>query len=120
MIAESGRGGDLNRAARRDFDRRVDDVLFPIAFAGGNIAGQRVAGQCRDCDVVSASDTALEHAAAPNRDLAGGIGRAHNIAVSALPGNTLPGDVSASKRYWEEDVIDPPVEVSPRGTIQVP
>ena len=49
-----------------------------------------------------------------------GIGRAHNIAVSSLPGYTLPGDVSASKRYWEEDVIDPPVEVSPRGTIQVP
>src|ERR1700687_2912808 len=49
-----------------------------------------------------------------------GIGRAHNIAASSLPGYTLPGDVSASKRYWEEDVIDPPVEVSPRGTIQVP
>lgn len=49
-----------------------------------------------------------------------GIGRAHNIAVSSLPGYTLPGDVSASKRYWEEDVIDPPVEVSPHGTIQVP
>jgi len=49
-----------------------------------------------------------------------GIGRAHNIAVSSLPGYTLPGDVSASKRYWEEDVIDPPIEVSPRGTIQVP
>ncbi len=49
-----------------------------------------------------------------------GIGRAHNIAASSLSGYTLPGDVSASKRYWEEDVIDPPVEVSPRGTIQVP
>jgi len=49
-----------------------------------------------------------------------GIGRAHNIAVSSLPGYTLPGDVSASKRYWEEDVIDPPVEVTPRGTIPVP
>src|SRR5258706_13069940 len=49
-----------------------------------------------------------------------GIGRAHNIAVSSLPGYTLPGDVSASKRYWEEDVIDPRVEVPPRGTIQVP
>ena len=44
----------------------------------------------------------------------------HNIAFSSLPGYTRPGDVSASKRYWEEDVIDPPVEVSPRGTIQVP
>jgi O-succinylbenzoate synthase len=49
-----------------------------------------------------------------------GIGRVHNIAVSSLPGYTLPGDVSASKRYWEEDVIDPPVEVSADGTIQVP
>jgi o-succinylbenzoate synthase len=46
-----------------------------------------------------------------------GIGRAHNIAVSSLPGYTLPGDVSASKRYWREDVIEPEVEVSPRGTI---
>ncbi len=52
--------------------------------------------------------------------LESGIGRAHNIAASSLPGCTLPGDVSASKRYWEEDIIDPPVEVTPRGTIQVP
>ena len=52
--------------------------------------------------------------------LESGIGRAHNIAVSSLPGYTLPGDVSASKRYWEEDVIDPPVEVGARGTIRVP
>ncbi len=50
----------------------------------------------------------------------GGIGRVHNIAVSSLPGYALPGDVSASKRYWEEDLIDPPVEVTPRGTIPVP
>ncbi len=49
-----------------------------------------------------------------------GIGRAHNIAVSSLPGYTLPGDVSASKRYWHEDVIEPEVEVSPRGTICIP
>jgi len=49
-----------------------------------------------------------------------GIGRAHNIAISSLPGFTLPGDVSASKRYWKEDIIDPEVEVSSHGTIQVP
>jgi O-succinylbenzoate synthase len=52
--------------------------------------------------------------------LESGIGRAHNIAVSSLPGYSLPGDVSASKRYWDEDLIDPPVEVSPQGTIPVP
>ena len=38
--------------------------------------------------------------------LESGIGRAHNIAMSTLAGFTLPGDVSASARYWEEDIID--------------
>ena len=52
--------------------------------------------------------------------LESGIGRAHNIAMSTLAAFTLPGDVSASARYWEEDIIDPPVTVSARGTIKVP
>jgi O-succinylbenzoate synthase len=52
--------------------------------------------------------------------LESGIGRAHNIAMSTQPGFTLPGDVSASQRYWAEDVIDPEVEVSRSGTIRVP
>jgi o-succinylbenzoate synthase len=49
-----------------------------------------------------------------------GIGRAHNIAMSTLSGFILPGDVSASARYWEEDIIEPPVVVSSCGTISVP
>ena len=49
-----------------------------------------------------------------------GIGRAHNIALSTLPNFTLPGDVSASKRYYETDIIHPPVEVSADGTIEAP
>jgi O-succinylbenzoate synthase len=52
--------------------------------------------------------------------LESGIGRAHNIAVSTLPNFTLPGDVSASRRYWEEDIIEPEVTVSAQGTIRVP
>ena len=52
--------------------------------------------------------------------LESGIGRAHNIALSTLPNFTLPGDVSASKRYWVEDIIEPEVVVSSRGTIAVP
>ena len=48
-----------------------------------------------------------------------GIGRAHNIALSSLQNFSLPGDVSASKRYWKEDIIDPEVEVSPQGTIAI-
>lgn len=51
--------------------------------------------------------------------LESGVGRAHNIALSTLPNFVLPGDVSASKRYWERDIISPAVEVSPRGTINV-
>jgi O-succinylbenzoate synthase len=52
--------------------------------------------------------------------LESGIGRAHNIAMSTLPGFTLPGDVSASSRYWTEDIIEPEVEVSSRVTIASP
>jgi len=52
--------------------------------------------------------------------LESGIGRAHNIALSTLPNFILPGDVAASKRYWEEDIIHPEVTVSPQGTIRVP
>lgn len=52
--------------------------------------------------------------------LESGIGRAHNIALSTLPGFTLPGDVSASKRYWTRDITSPPIEVSSQGTIAVP
>ena len=49
-----------------------------------------------------------------------GIGRSHNIALSSLPNFSLPGDVSASKRYWTEDIIEPEVTVSPLGEIVVP
>jgi O-succinylbenzoate synthase len=51
--------------------------------------------------------------------LESGIGRAHNVALATLPNFVLPGDVSASKRYWKRDIIHPPVETTPRGTIEV-
>jgi len=49
-----------------------------------------------------------------------GIGRSHNIALSSLPNFSLPGDVSASSRYWSEDIIEPAVTVSSKGEIEVP
>ena len=52
--------------------------------------------------------------------LESGVGRAHNVALSTLEGFSLPGDVSASKRYWKEDIIEPEVEVRPDGRIAVP
>jgi O-succinylbenzoate synthase len=52
--------------------------------------------------------------------LESGIGRSHNVALSSLSNFRLPGDVSASKRYWKEDIVEPEVTVSPQGTIAVP
>jgi len=49
-----------------------------------------------------------------------GIGRSHNVALSSLENFSLPGDVSASSRYFEEDIIEPAVEVSSAGTITIP
>jgi O-succinylbenzoate synthase len=52
--------------------------------------------------------------------LESGVGRAHNIALSTLEGFTLPGDVSASRRYFAEDIIEPEVTVSAEGEIAIP
>jgi O-succinylbenzoate synthase len=52
--------------------------------------------------------------------LESGVGRSHNIALSTLENFTLPGDVSASARYWAEDIIEPQVTVSAAGEIVIP
>jgi O-succinylbenzoate synthase len=52
--------------------------------------------------------------------LESGIGRSHNLHLSTLPGFVLPGDVAASKRYFMPDLIEPPIEVAPDGTVAVP
>lgn len=52
--------------------------------------------------------------------LEAGIGRAHNVAMSSLQGFVMPGDVSASRRYWDEDIIEPEVTVTSQGMISVP
>lgn len=52
--------------------------------------------------------------------LEAGIGRAHNIAMASLANFILPGDVSASKRYWARDIIVPEVVVNERGMIPLP
>ena len=52
--------------------------------------------------------------------LESGVGRSHNIALSTLENFTLPGDVSASARYWLEDIVEPEITVSPAGEIAIP
>jgi O-succinylbenzoate synthase len=52
--------------------------------------------------------------------LESGIGRAHNIHLASLPNFTLPGDIAASARYYQPDLIEPPITVEPDGTVAVP
>jgi O-succinylbenzoate synthase len=85
-------------------------VNVKLGRVGGHAEAWRIQKFCADCGTPVWCGGMLES----------GIGRAHNIAMSTLEGFSLPGDVSASARYWEEDIIDPPVTVSARGTITPP
>jgi O-succinylbenzoate synthase len=85
-------------------------VNLKLGRVGGHAEAQRVESICRERGVAVWCGGMLES----------GIGRAHNIAMSTLAGFSLPGDVSASDRYWTEDIINPAVTVTPRGTIQPP
>ncbi len=85
-------------------------INVKLGRVGGHTEARRVEEACRSRNVPIWCGGMLES----------GIGRAHNIAMSTLPGFTLPGDVSASRRYWSEDVIEPEVTVTPQGTIRVP
>ena len=52
--------------------------------------------------------------------LESGIGRAGNVALASLSNFTLPGDISASKRYYKEDIVEPEFVLNKDGTIDVP
>jgi len=85
-------------------------INIKLGRVGGHAEAKRVETVARDNEIPVWCGGMLES----------GIGRAHNIAMSTLAGFTLPSDVSASARYWEEDIIEPPVTVSERGTIKAP
>ncbi len=85
-------------------------INVKLGRVGGFAEAKRVQGVCSAADVPVWCGGMLE----------AGIGRAHNIALSTLPNFTLPGDVSASERYWSRDIVTPPVRVSASGVIRVP
>lgn len=85
-------------------------INIKLGRVGGHSSARKVHDVCHERNVPVWCGGMLES----------GVGRAHNIAMSTLPGFTLPGDVSASQRYWAEDIIDPEVEVTARGTIPAP
>jgi o-succinylbenzoate synthase len=82
-------------------------VNVKVGRVGGFSEARKVHDVCQDNNVPVWCGGMLET----------GVGRSHNIALSTMQNFRLPGDVSASKRYWAEDIIEPGVEVSPQGTI---
>jgi len=82
-------------------------INIKLGRVGGHAAVRAVHDVCRDHGIPVWCGGMLES----------GIGRAHNIALSSLDNFSLPGDVTASKRYWAEDVIEPEVEVRSDGRI---
>jgi O-succinylbenzoate synthase len=85
-------------------------INIKLGRVGGHAAAKKVHDLCQQRGIPVWCGGMLES----------GIGRAHNIAMSTLPGFLLPGDVSASRRYWDADIIEPEVEVTREGTIRVP
>lgn len=85
-------------------------INIKVGRVGGHAEGRTMQQACLERNVPVWCGGMLES----------GVGRAHNVAMSTLPGFTLPGDVSASSRYWDQDIIEPEVEVSAKGTIRVP
>ncbi len=84
-------------------------INIKLGRVGGHSEARSIQEACRLRDIPVWCGGMLES----------GIGRAHNIAMSTLPGFSLPGDVSASQRYWSEDIIEPAVKVTAHGTIPI-
>jgi len=82
-------------------------INVKLGRVGGHLAARAVHDVCLENGIPVWCGGMLES----------GIGRAHNIAMSSLDNFTLPGDVTASKRYWERDIIDPEVVVDCDGRI---
>jgi O-succinylbenzoate synthase len=85
-------------------------INIKLGRVGGHTEARRIESICREAGIPVWCGGMLE----------AGIGRAHNIALSTLTGFSMPGDVSASARYWEEDIIEPAVLVTSQGTIKPP
>jgi O-succinylbenzoate synthase len=97
--------------ARHAIDLKACRIVnLKLGRVGGHAAAKQVEAICRDHSIPVWCGGMLES----------GIGRAHNIAMATLSGFTLPGDISASARYWADDIIEPPVRVSAHGTITAP
>ncbi|MFB0560540.1 MAG: o-succinylbenzoate synthase [Candidatus Lokiarchaeia archaeon] len=85
-------------------------INIKVGRVGGLRKAQRIHDHCQEKDVPVWCGGMLET----------GIGRAINVAIASLPNYQLPNDISASNRYFSEDIVDPPFQLNRDGTITVP
>ncbi|MBN2198866.1 MAG: o-succinylbenzoate synthase [Candidatus Aminicenantes bacterium] len=107
-LDESIIGEDTARQALEIGSCRV--INIKVGRVGGFVEARKVHDVCRRAGIPVWCGGMLES----------GIGRAHNLHIASLPNFKLPSDLSASKRYYREDLIDPPIELERDGTIKVP
>lgn len=99
--------------------RRAEEALAIGACRVINIKPGRVGGHAASIavhDLCAAQGIPVWHGGM----LETGIGRAHNVHLASLPNFSMPGDIAASKRYFDPDIVDPPFTVQPDGTVVVP
>lgn len=85
-------------------------INIKVGRVGGVVEARAIHDHCRSAGAPVWCGGMLES----------GIGRAHNLHLASLPNFSLPHDLSASRRYYREDIIDPCIELSGPGTIRVP
>ncbi|MBN2492096.1 MAG: o-succinylbenzoate synthase [Planctomycetes bacterium] len=107
-LDESLAGPAVSRAALRL--GAAGAVNIKMARMGGSVASRRLARCARRLGLAVFCGGMLES----------GVGRAHNLALAALPDFTLPGDISAADRYYREDIVDPPARLGPGGCLALP
>lgn len=107
-LDESIHTGDDARKAIELGATRV--INIKAGRVGGLTSARRIHDVCREAEVPVWCGGMLEM----------GIGRAHNVHLASLPNFRLPGDVSASERYFATEIIGEPFEVEPDGTMRVP
>lgn len=90
--------------------RAASVIAIKPGRVGGHLAGRAIHDRC------VAAGVAVWHGGM----LETGVGRAANLALAALPGFTLPGDISAADRYWPRDIVTAPATLESDGTIAVP
>ena len=88
----------------------ISSLNVKTGRVGGMLAGRELSRRARRAKVPSWVGGMLES----------GIGRAHNVHLASLPSFTLSNDLSASGRYYREDLVDPPFVLGPGSTLEVP